>query len=804
MIEYKNASFFTTYFNNHPDFKLLDVFKKSENEDEKDECIYVGTVEFVDAIYPLVLRVEIPVTFPHKHLVFRTKSLSGYPHLIHNGKVQYGDWFCLNTPFAETAEEQLNQEVSRLKEWTIRQLRKDLPPIMDDPDVIEALRAQNAYDWEIIDEVKEYSKNAHLTMFEGLSFFKNPPKLFFFNCVRTPDDRFYVIDEPSFEKLPYIIVDEEPESIDGKWDLIQFIKQYHWNDKILKYILPDIDINLEWKETKQDFVLVDENIVDEDYSLIEKELKNEESVLESLNPKSEWISTKIPSSQKKVILDIIAQKKKEINSTTYGLAAFQTMSEQHNPLFLVCNDDDDPYEKRQKRYYNQTRQHCFVLGINRSSKIQWNICYTSIARSSVKTIKYRYNTVQFEIEKLISQPLLHYPAQYISRRSYYGRGEFCPKISNKRIAMIGLGAIGSMVAESLVHSGINNLGLWDDDIVEPGNVCRSAYTIANLGESKVLALANKLKLINPFINIVNHGNWICEGAQKFQYLNGSFYGNINYNSQDEAINEIKDYDLIIDCTGSNEMLHFISYALPNTDIVSLCITNHANELLCVTNRDGNPFELRKAYLSRIEQDTKNFYAEGSGCYSPTFLATNSDIASLTNLFVRDINLNYQNGQLLHSVIYSHTQRGVLADRIKTYKLRGYDIFMNIPNEVLLDAVEMEDSDKGNLIGHLLGSISFDGRQVMITHVVEEFNAKEKLDDAFRTSQGIIDYIGDFAYSGEESATYTLESLNQMACKAQDETIAISNPVLAVRNPNGTISFFLYINQGLVPFDELED
>lgn len=85
---------------------------------------------------------------------------------------------------------------------------------------------------------------------------------------------------------------------------------------------------------------------------------------------------------------------------------------------------------------------------------------------------------------------------------------------------------------------------------------------------------------------------------------------MNYNSQEEAIKELDGYDLIIDCTGSNEMLHFLSYAASNMEIISMCITNHANDLLCISSKDGNPFEQRKTYLSRIEQDTKNFYVEG--------------------------------------------------------------------------------------------------------------------------------------------------------------------------------------------------
>lgn len=118
--------------------------------------------------------------------------------------------------------------------------------------------------------------------------------------------------------------------------------------------------------------------------------------------------------------------------------------------------------------------------------------------------------------------------------------------------------------------------------------------------------------------------------------------------------------MIIDCTGSNELLHFLSYSIPGKEIVSLCITNHANELLCVSNANGNPFEIRKAYLSRIEQDTKNFYAEGEGCYSPTFLAKYSDIAALVNLAFKDIDSSYIKDEVPQSSIYAYCNRALFV------------------------------------------------------------------------------------------------------------------------------------------------
>lgn len=434
--------------------------------------------------------------------------------------------------------------------------------------------------------------------------------------------------------------------------------------------------------------------------------------------------------------------------------------------------------------------HHFALGIKYDDGIVWHILYTNEASGSYEKVRFDLTLKSIELKSLISQPLNRLGTQIITQDMFFGRGRFSKRLNSKRIALVGLGAIGSMVASLLAHCGVSKIGLWDFDIVEPGNICRSAYTIKNIGQSKVHAIESVIRSINPFIetkNLKTHGY--------------SFYANVNYNSQEDASKELEGYDLVIDCTGSNEMLHFLSYAASNAEIISMCITNHANDLLCISNRDGNPFELRKAYLSRIEQDTKNFYIEGEGCYSPTFLANNCDIASLVNLALRDLNLNMEKGKLMHSTIYSYSERGIVADRISTYMLEGYDITLNVSKETLYDAEEMNDSPDG-AIGYIFGSYSKDGKQIMITHVVDALNAEELLSDAFETSKGLIDYIGDYRYSGEKSKTYSASSFELIASKAEDCSINTNNPLLAVRNPDGSITFFLYINNELVKFSPM--
>lgn len=445
----------------------------------------------------------------------------------------------------------------------------------------------------------------------------------------------------------------------------------------------------------------------------------------------------------------------------------------------------------------------FVVGFEHGKEIQWVLFFTNPASIKNNQISYDIKIRTINIDSLVSIKMGKASPQYITKEMFFGRGALCPILAGKHIALVGLGAIGSIVADVLTHSGIQYIGLWDGDIVEPGNICRSSYQLRDLGQSKVDAIKTKIQSINPFVNIsevIPHGDWSYD-ANFSNYVNGTFYGNVNYNNQEEAVKQLDNFDLIIDCTGSNEMLHFLSYAASNIDIISMCITNHANDLLCITNKDGNPFELRKAYLSRIEQDTKNFYIEGEGCYSPTFLANNCDIASLVNLALRDLNLSMDKGTLMHSTIYSYSERGIIANRISTYKLEGYDITLNVSKETLYDAEEMNDSPDG-AIGYIFGSYSKDGKQVMITHIVDALNAEGLLSDAFETSKGLIDYIGDYRYSGEKSETYSASSFELIASKAEDCSINTNNPLLAVRNPDGSITFFLYINNELVKFSQM--
>ena len=59
-----------------------------------------------------------------------------------------------------------------------------------------------------------------------------------------------------------------------------------------------------------------------------------------------------------------------------------------------------------------------------------------------------------------------------------------PYTYGKPIHIIGVGAVGSRVAELVVRLGFNDIHIYDFDIVEDGNITNQIYTYRDMGMSK--------------------------------------------------------------------------------------------------------------------------------------------------------------------------------------------------------------------------------------------------------------------------------------------------------------------------------
>lgn len=75
------------------------------------------------------------------------------------------------------------------------------------------------------------------------------------------------------------------------------------------------------------------------------------------------------------------------------------------------------------------------------------------------------------------------------------------KISSARVAIAGLGGLGSNIAVNLARLGVGELMLVDFDKVEPSNLNRQYYFTRHLGHYKTDALSEIIRELNPYVLI---------------------------------------------------------------------------------------------------------------------------------------------------------------------------------------------------------------------------------------------------------------------------------------------------------------
>ena len=79
------------------------------------------------------------------------------------------------------------------------------------------------------------------------------------------------------------------------------------------------------------------------------------------------------------------------------------------------------------------------------------------------------------------------------------------KLSNSSVAVFGVGGVGGYTVEALARSGVEKITVFDSDVVAKSNLNRQIIaTTQNIGTSKVEAVKERVKSINPNAQIQIH------------------------------------------------------------------------------------------------------------------------------------------------------------------------------------------------------------------------------------------------------------------------------------------------------------
>jgi adenylyltransferase/sulfurtransferase len=145
------------------------------------------------------------------------------------------------------------------------------------------------------------------------------------------------------------------------------------------------------------------------------------------------------------------------------------------------------------------------------------------------------------------------------------------RIKAAKVLLVGTGGLGAPLGLYLAAAGVGTLGIVDFDFVEESNLQRQViHGIRDLGRPKVASAKDRLKGINPRVNVVTYNTML---------------------SSANALEIIRDYDIVADGTDNYQTRYLV---------------NDACVLLGKPNVYGSIF--------RFEGQASVFYAKEGPCY----------------------------------------------------------------------------------------------------------------------------------------------------------------------------------------------
>ena len=349
----------------------------------------------------------------------------------------------------------------------------------------------------------------------------------------------------------------------------------------------------------------------------------------------------------KLLLDVSWNIKLKTLPISIGLFVFIEATPTKNKRFIFKKWEDlKPFLQQdfcdflhivEEKYKKQEKGHLpLLVGYKISDEeIHWQTIMLEIGKFPIYAEKENKKWLtKIDDEKIIDWAI----TKNISYKYFFGRGKLNNVITESKILIIGIGAIGSIIAKTLVRSGCNKLDVIDYDVKEPENVCRSEYSFFTGMNNKTDDLLNELFNISPFLETKNYYSY--EQSKVFTDSIKAFYNNEKVNHLFE--NELNKYDLIIDCTTDNDLLYCFSQLNLTTTIFNISISNHAKQLVCAVENNRYDFVMNQ-FQNVLKFDVDDLH-NPTGCWNPTFKASYNDINVLVQYAIKHINLRYAEKQ----------------------------------------------------------------------------------------------------------------------------------------------------------------
>lgn len=110
---------------------------------------------------------------------------------------------------------------------------------------------------------------------------------------------------------------------------------------------------------------------------------------------------------------------------------------------------------------------------------------------------------------------------FFSRTEMLLGKEAMNKIYKSKVAIFGVGGVGSFVVEALARTGISNFIIVDNDIISPSNINRQIIaTVETIGFNKIDVIKKRILSINPNANVeTNKMFFLPENSNSINFNN---------------------------------------------------------------------------------------------------------------------------------------------------------------------------------------------------------------------------------------------------------------------------------------------
>lgn len=299
------------------------------------------------------------------------------------------------------------------------------------------------------------------------------------------------------------------------------------------------------------------------------------------------------------------------------------------------------------------------LGYKISDKeIHWQVAIIKIGEFPINGMALRVNDIKTGQWKsqLTNEEIDWALTHNSSSKYFFGRGSLSDELVKKNILIIGIGAIGSMVAKTLAKGGCRRIDIVDYDTKTPENVCRSEYDFDTGITDKVRELSEVLFSASPFVDVNIVKDDYFEIVSKFL---------IKEKEQKELFTGmLNQYDLIFDCSTDDDLMYILNSLELNCDIINISITNHAKELVCGFYPNIYHFVITQ-FRSILKNNVADLYSP-TGCWSPTFKASYNDINTLVQVAIKHINLLFRDGKIKNNFVIRTNEEGVFNLKIEEF------------------------------------------------------------------------------------------------------------------------------------------